>query len=189
MPELGYRKVSSPNQSRRTGDYRGPCVAGTWLAPHVVNRLAKDTPIPMIRITWDANALSSACRQDSTRSAFALIFERDADSRSIGFNLSVLDLHVELYHFRHPQIAQRLACTVNRSGSCFLPRLRAGSDKFDYLVDIFRHDISPLDLKLNARPAKLYYQMARRAVVTVHADPAETCAHPRGASPAPCRPC
>jgi hypothetical protein len=74
----------------------------------------------------------------------ALVLERDADSRSISFNFTVLQLHVELDDFGDPEVSQGLAGPRNRGGCRLLPGFGAGSDEFDDFIDIFRPDIPPL---------------------------------------------
>jgi len=76
----------------------------------------------------------------TTGSALALVLERHADSRSISFDFTVLQLHVELDDFGDPEVSQGLAGTRNRGGCRLLPGFRARSDEFDDFIDIFRHD-------------------------------------------------
>src|SRR5262249_3408980 len=53
--------------------------------------------------------------------AAALVFERDVDLGPIGFDLAVVELHVELDDFRDTQVAQRFRCPFDSVLGRILP--------------------------------------------------------------------
>src|SRR6516164_10826266 len=66
-----------------------------------------------------------------TVSILALELERDAHLGAIGFDLSVVELHVELGDLRDPQVSQCLACPFHGGLGRLLPGFGAGSDQRD----------------------------------------------------------
>src|SRR5439155_16745927 len=71
-----------------------------------------------------------------------LVLERDLHLGAIRSHLAVLDLQVELRDLGDAQDAQRLGRLVDGGGRGLLPRVRAGPDQLDHLVDALRHGSS-----------------------------------------------
>src|SRR5437660_1819490 len=71
----------------------------------------------------------------------SLAFELEGDLQPcpVGFHLTVLELQIQLDHFRDPQIAERLPRSRDCRGRRLLPRVSAGPDQLDDLVDALRH--------------------------------------------------
>src|SRR5678815_3420279 len=68
------------------------------------------------------------------------VLERDFHLRAVRFDLAfVVERQIQLRDFGHPQIAQGLAGSTDGRGSSLLPRLRAGANELDDLVDAFSH--------------------------------------------------
>src|SRR5262249_51799202 len=72
-----------------------------------------------------------------------LVLERDFELGAVALDLAVFEREVELRHLRHAQIAQRLRRELHRGGRGLLPRLTAGSDELDHLVDALSHGRPP----------------------------------------------
>src|SRR5205823_14975286 len=74
-----------------------------------------------------------------------LELEREIQLGAVGFDLATgVQLQIQLHDLGDAQIAQRLSSAPNRGGSGFLPRLRAGADHLDYLVDATSPVVLPL---------------------------------------------
>src|SRR5471030_1390374 len=102
--------------------------------PH---RALGPSPSPKPSVAGLARLFQSEC------SALTLVLKRHTDARSIGFHLAVLKLHVELDDFSDSKISQGLTRPGKRGSCRLLPGLRARSDEFYDLVNIFSHDLSP----------------------------------------------
>src|SRR5437870_4664150 len=91
-------------------------------------------------------------RRASSRSA-SLAFELEGDLHlcPVGFHFAVLDLQIELGDLRDAQIPERLRRALDRCRRRLLPRLTAGADQLDNLVDALRHGGSFLRLSLSHR--------------------------------------
>src|ERR1043166_2929711 len=96
--------------------------------------------------SWYSRSTSSGCNSpptepgDSAPSLPALVFEGDLDLGPVALDLAVLEGHVERGDFGDPEITQALRGEADRRGGGLFPRLRAGSDELDDLVDALRHD-------------------------------------------------
>jgi hypothetical protein len=59
----------------------------------------------------------------------------DSETRAIGDDLAVFDLHVEFFDFRHAQIAQGFGRDFDGACGGVFPRLCAGADDFRDAID------------------------------------------------------
>jgi hypothetical protein len=92
-------------------------------------------------------------RKDRKSSAFALILEGQFDLRSIGFDLAVIYVHVELRNFGDAQVSQGFGRAVHGSLGCLFPRLGAGAYELDDLVNAVSHRFLLFPVERSSGPA------------------------------------
>src|SRR6202030_2810963 len=79
-------------------------------------------------------------RMPSTTSvAPFLVFERDLELGSIGFDLAVPELKILLHHLGDAKVTQGLGRSFDGRLRRLLPRLRARTDDLDDLIDALCH--------------------------------------------------
>src|SRR5271170_1017399 len=99
----------------------------------------------------------------------ALVFERQRDARTKGCHLSILNLHVHLGDFGHPQIAQRRGGCLYRPSAGVLPGLFADADNVDDPIDAFPilacHLVDPFEACPNGRSILVRQSASFRAAL------------------------
>src|SRR3954470_24911875 len=73
-----------------------------------------------------------------------IVFEGDLELGTESFDLPVLDDEILLDDFGNAEIAQAARRELDRGSRCFLPRLLAGPDQFQDLIDAVCHTCLPM---------------------------------------------
>src|SRR5687767_2231368 len=105
-----------------------------WYIEIVMRVSRKAGPLPYTKRSGPAETIARA------PTLAVLVLEGDFHLRAVRFHLAIVELQIQLGDLGNAQIAQGLAGATDGRSSSFLPRLRAGANELDDLIDALSHD-------------------------------------------------